>query len=117
MFAGDYRSRYRLKLIVSQSACLFKLPPGCSFSNTRNLFLYTKAPCYKTLGKELISVNKRQLLAFAGFDFVTAKVFLRLNVSHVFSLNRVVFSQRQITFTFISTILRIDSSIVSPVLA
>ena len=44
-------------------------------------------------------------------------VFLRLNVSHVFSLDRVVFAQRQIALAFISTILRIDSSIVSPVLA
>ena len=117
MFAGDYRSRYKLKLIVSQSACLFKLPPGCSFFKYRKLFLHRKTPCHKAFGKELISVNKRQLLSFAGFDFVTTKVFLRLSVSHVLSLDRVVFAQRQITLAFISTILRIDSSIVSPVLA
>ena len=117
MFAGDYRSRYNLKLIVSRSAYLPKLPLGCSFFKYQKFILHIKAPCHKTFGKELISVNKRQPLAFAGLDFVTAKVFLRLNVSHVFSLDRVVFAQRQITLAFISTILRIDSSIVSPVLA
>jgi len=94
-----------------------KLLLGCLFFKYQKFILHRKAPCHKTFGKGLIFVNKRQLLAFAGFDFVTAKVFLRLNVSHMFSLNRVVFAQRQITLPFISTILRIDSSIVSPVLA
>ena len=117
MFAGDYRSRYKLKLIIRNPPTCLNRCQFVRFSNTVNYFYIKKAPCHKTFGKELISVNKRQLLAFAGFDFVTAKVFLRLNVSHVFSLDRVVFAQRQITLAFISTILRIDSSIVSPVLA
>ena len=56
-------------------------------------------------------------LAFTGFNFVATKVFLSLSVSSVLLCNWVVLTQRQFTLTFCGTVLGVNSSIVSSVVA